>query len=183
MTICKRIQLGDKAQLDLLCKISRDTFFATFQAKSERVQMELYMQQAFSEQQLNHEIYHPHTQFYILYSAGNACGYFKINFSTAQSEPKPDNYLEIQRIYLYPEYQGKGIADDAIEYIKTVAKLNYIKVIWLGVAEDNYRAYRFYGKQGFKPNGVHLFDFAGEIQSDICMEMLIPDNSSIRDTR
>lgn len=173
MTLCKRVMPGDKAQLEVLCKISRDTFFATFEATSDAVQMESYMQQAFSEQQLSDEIQHPHSQFYILYHADKPCGYFKINLSDAQSEPKPEYYLEIQRIYLYPEYQGKGIADDAIKNIRTIAQLSAIQVIWLGVAEDNYRAYRFYSKQGFKPNGVHLFDFAGDIQSDICMELRI----------
>jgi diamine N-acetyltransferase len=162
---------GEKLQLKQLSKICSETFYATFAAVSDAEHMEAYMAQAFSESQLSSEIANPESWFYIIRHNENLCGYFKINSGHAQTELKPENYLEIQRIYLYPEYHGKGIAHLALIYIINLAKSKMKQMLWLGVAEDNFRAYRFYEKHGFIPNGIHVFDFAGDMQSDICMEL------------
>lgn len=164
---------GENLQIKTLSKMSSEIFYATFGESSNPEQMAAYLASAFSESQLSSEIAQSESWFYIVLHNENICGYFKINSGNAQTEAKPEHYLEIQRIYLYPEYHGKGIADASLRFIIKIAKSLSKRVIWLGVAEDNIRAYRFYEKQGFTPNGIHIFDFAGDLQSDICMELKI----------
>lgn len=164
---------GENLQLKTLAKMSAEIFYATFGKSSDPGQMKAYLAEAFSESQLSSEIAQQESWFYIIRYDDNPCGYFKINSGNAQTEPKPEHYLEIQRLYLYPKYHGKGIADASLKHIINIAKSLRKNVIWLGVAEDNIRAYRFYEKQGFTPNGIHIFDFSGDLQSDICMELKI----------
>lgn len=73
-----------------------------------------------------------------------------------------DDSIELWRIYLDPDFWGRGFGtctmDKALQLIK---KLGYKKVI-LWVLEKNTRARRFYDKNGFIDSGKRLKDQLGQ---------------------
>lgn len=68
---------------------------------------------------------------------------------------------EIVSIYLLPEYIGKGLGNRLLsESIKELESLGFSN-IFLWVLEENYRARKFYEKNGFKPSNTYLEDNIG----------------------
>ncbi|WP_322560215.1 GNAT family N-acetyltransferase, partial [Staphylococcus haemolyticus] len=93
-----------------------------------------------------------------------------LNIGNAQTEPKGENYLEIQRIYFYKTYQGGGRGQKFIQLALDKAKeLNKNKV-WLGVWEHNQQALSFYKKHGFEVTGQHEFITGEVVDIDLIME-------------
>lgn len=74
---------------------------------------------------------------------------------------KHREFGEIVSIYLLPEYMGKGIGRILLQRcIKELQKLGYDKIL-LWVLEENYRARRFYEKNGFVCSGEYMSDNIG----------------------
>jgi len=72
---------------------------------------------------------------------------------------QPNTYLPekkvalLDRLYLDPEFFGQGIAHDLLEHNKQYALDQGCVGIWLNVWTENYRALRFYLKNGFQNIG------------------------------
>ena len=100
-------------------------------------------------------------------------GYLKLNFGDTQTELKDANAVEIERIYVLNEFQGKKVGqlfyDKAIE-IAIERKADYV---WLGVWEENKRALNFYRKNGFLEFDKHIFKLGEDEQTDIMMKLVL----------
>jgi ribosomal protein S18 acetylase RimI-like enzyme len=73
-------------------------------------------------------------------------GYLKVNSGNAQTELKDKRALEIERIYILKEYQGKKVGQLLCETALQIAKQSQADYIWLGVWEENHKAMNFYKK-------------------------------------
>lgn len=74
---------------------------------------------------------------------------------------KYSDYGEIVSIYFLPDYIGKGYGRLLLgECIKELKKFGFCKVL-LWVLEDNYRARKFYEKNGFLCSEVSMDDNIG----------------------
>ena len=67
--------------------------------------------------------------------------------------------IELKRLYILKEFQGKGIAQQLMDAYLNYAIQNKYEVAWLGVWEYNFKAQKFYGKYGFEYSGVRTSIF------------------------
>lgn len=155
--------------LDLLVEISRRTFFNAFQNQNSPANMSAYMDQAFTHDKLLGEIRNRNSKFYFAKDGNATVGYLKINRSDAQTEFKDDSCIEIERIYIEQEHQGKGCGTFMLNEIKKIAVSEGIRFIWLGVWEKNPGAIRFYARHGFDMFSSHEFVMGNEVQIDKLM--------------
>ena len=58
---------------------------------------------------------------------------------------------EIKRLYVGPEYRGRGVADRLLEALENYAKEFGYRWLYLDTAADMKAAARFYEKKGFEP--------------------------------
>lgn len=93
----------------LLQQISRQTFIETFSEHNTAEDMQVYLNNNLSEQKLLSELNHPESEFYAKYLNNKAVAYLKINFGQAQTEQNLIDAMEIERLYVLKEYQGKQI--------------------------------------------------------------------------
>ena len=93
-----------------------------------------------------------------------------LNELNAQTENREVHYLEIERIYLYKNYQGKGIGKLMIDHSIKIAKKKNKSKIWLGVWSENPAAIGFYKKMGFIISDTHIFKMGEDEQIDYIME-------------
>jgi RimJ/RimL family protein N-acetyltransferase len=70
---------------------------------------------------------------------------------------RDDSEIDLWRVYLLPEYWGKNIAGELIDWVTEELRRKGYKKIGLWVVEENARARRFYEKAGF----IHV----GEIRN------------------
>jgi ribosomal protein S18 acetylase RimI-like enzyme len=72
--------------------------------------------------------------------------------------PKQETYLEVENIYVRPEFRNRQVGGDLLEQLLAIAEKNGIKrFIVSTITKDTDRILRFYRRYGFKPWSVDLF--------------------------
>lgn len=151
-------------------EISRTTYFDAFAWGNTPENMTTYLDKSFSEQKLLNEINDTNSKFYFAKHNGKTAGYLKLNFGNAQTDLKESNGMELERIYVLKEYQGKKIGQILIDKAIEIAKKNKMEYIWLGVWDKNIKAISFYERNNFLSGGTHSFMMGTEEQTDLIMK-------------
>jgi ribosomal protein S18 acetylase RimI-like enzyme len=159
----------DESHLDQLVEISKATFISAFKEQNNPDDFNSYIAKAFSSQQLHTELLHPDTEFHFVYLEEKLLGYFKLNKSNAQTEFKLHESIELERIYVLPDFQGKELGKQILQKVKSMAKAHEKAYLWLGVWEKNERAIQFYQRQGFQKIGTHPYFIGTDKQTDWLM--------------
>lgn len=162
----RRISIVDALALQT---ISRATFLEAFAADNDEQNMSQYLQENLSIEKLTAELTAPCSEFYFAGVSGTPVGYLKVNYATCQTEPQEENNLEIERIYVFKEHYGKGVAQALFQKAIDIATHRNAENIWLGVWEHNHRALAFYKKNGFTEFGRHVFMLGTDAQTDVLM--------------
>jgi len=168
-----KIHHVQKADLLSLQEISRQTFFDTFANVNTPADMQQYLEENLSMEQLIKEWSNPSTIFYFVKQKEHVVAYLKINEADAQTEQRTEPSLEIERIYVRQSEQGKGIGQLLLDFSIQVTKDKGFKLIWLGVWEYNLKAIQFYEKNGFNFFGKHSFFLGQDEQTDLLMELRV----------
>lgn len=92
------------SDVPILRGIARDTFIETFSEANKAEDMDRYLTENFSEEQLARELSNPDSFFYVAEVNGHVVGYLKLNTAHAQTEPQAADALEIERIYVLSSY-------------------------------------------------------------------------------
>lgn len=160
----------DKTNVKELQTISIQTFTETFARYNTAENMQQYVEECLSEEQLLSELNHPDSQFYFAMHNHEPVGYLKLNVNNAQTEKDFKHAIEIERIYVLQHYQGKKIGKALMQQSLSIARDMNAAFIWLGVWEKNNKAIEFYEKMGFTAFDTHLFRLGSHIQTDILMK-------------
>lgn len=157
-----------------LLDIGRKTFYEAFgPPHNTEENINKYLNENFTLENIIRELHNPNSEFYFAWINNQIAGYIKINFGNAQTEPVEGNTLEIERIYVVKEQQGKKIGQLLFQKILQIAKEKSIEFIWLGVWEKNPGAIKFYKRNGFKVFDTHKFMLGTDLQTDIMMKLIL----------
>ena len=162
-----------ESDIEILQRISYETYNETFRKMNTAETMELYLQEAFSNKKLITELSTPESRFYFLYADNNLAGYLKVNEGAAQSDINDLDSLEIERIYVKKSFKRFGVGTYLINYALKLANEAGKRYAWLGVWEKNITAISFYKKMGFTQFGKHSFKMGNELQSDLIMRKML----------
>jgi diamine N-acetyltransferase len=154
-----------------LRKISRQTFYETFAEGNTAENMAKYLDEGFSIEKLTDELNDPDSVFYFALSEADIIGYVKLNFGESQTELKDSKAVEIERIYVSKEFQGKNVGKQLYDKAIEVATQHQAEYVWLGVWEENSKAINFYKKNGFVEFDKHIFLLGDDEQTDIMMKL------------
>lgn len=156
-------------ELQILQKISIETFNETFKEQNSPENMKAYLDRAFNLKQLEKELSNNYSEFYFIYYNDEIAGYLKVNINEAQSEEMREDSLEIERIYIKRKFQKYGIGKYLLNKAMEIAIERNKKKVWLGVWDKNDNAIAFYNKLGFVQTGAHSFYMGDEEQRDYIM--------------
>ena len=168
-----KVKIKPVRQSDLgeLQKIGRQTFYESFAEGNDEENMRSYLDEMFSTDHLKDELNNQGSEFYFAVVDRRTVGYLKLNYGQSQTELKDENSLEIERIYVFKEFQGKGIGQMLYDRALEVARSRDSDYVWLGVWEKNPGAIRFYEKNGFVEFDRHIFKLGEDLQTDIMMRL------------
>lgn len=166
----RKARLSD---LETLQQLSRQTFFDAFSSENTAEDMQSYLDKSFNNEQLKRELSNPESGFYFAVFENKFIGYLKINTGTAQTELKNKEALEIERIYVSKDFQGKQIGKLLFDKAIQLAKEIQAPYLWLGVWEKNAKAIHFYKKNGLVEFDKHLFKLGEDVQTDILMKIAL----------
>jgi len=159
------------SETEELLNIGKITFIESFGSQNTKSNFDQYMSKNFNMSKILDEFNNSESQFYFAILSEKIVGYLKINAGQAQTEDKLESALEIERIYVLAEHQGKRIGQVLFDKVMNVAKSQNLKWIWLGVWDQNVDAIRFYERNGFVKFASHPFKLGDEDQTDILMKM------------
>lgn len=157
--------------IEYLVEVSRQTFRETFGPHNTKHDIEKYLKEQLSEDQLVRELHNKNSTFFFAKSGAEVIGYLKLNTGEAQTEVIDPGGMEVERIYILEEYQGKGYGQQLLEKAVTEARNQNLSFIWLGVWERNTKAIEFYKKYGFTHLGVHTFVLGDDKQRDLILRL------------
>ena len=166
----RQVELSDLNQLQ---GIGRRAFAETFSSDNSEENMQTYLDEKFSEVNLEKELSDKDSRFYFAVLDERVVGYLKINFGTSQTEIKDPRALEIERIYVPKGFHGLKVGQILYEKAIDVAREKGLDYVWLGVWEKNERAIGFYKKNGFVEFERHIFRLGNDAQTDIMMKLEI----------
>lgn len=156
-------------RLAALRALACTTFMEAFAADNSPEQMQRYLTQRMSEAQLLSELQCSESEYYFALYQGEPIAYLKLNYGAAQTEDQGAACLELERIYVLQKFWERGVGQQLLDFAFARAASLGKNCLWLGVWEYNYRALRFYQKNGFEVFGKHSFVLGTELQEDLLM--------------
>jgi len=171
----EKINIREVTHKDIcqLQKIGMETFYETFSGENTTENMEQYLEEGFSLEKLTAELNSPDSQFYFAELYNKIIGYLKINLGPSQTELKDNKALEIERIYVLKDFQGRKVGQLLYEKAIQIARMANAEYVWLGVWEENPKAINFYKKNGFIEFDKHIFKLGDDEQTDLMMKLEI----------
>lgn len=164
----RKITVNDLQELQ---EIGKRTFQETFASENSEEDMKNYLETSFANEKIMAELEDENSEFYFAELEEKVIGYLKVNSGPSQTEIKSEDALEIERIYVLKEFQGKKAGQVLFDKAIEIARANNKKYVWLGVWEENHRAIRFYEKNGFVAFDKHIFKLGNDEQTDIMMKL------------
>lgn len=164
----RKINIDD---LETLRYLSIQTFKETFEEVNTEEDMQKYLDENLSIEKLKTELENPNSEFYFAENNDEILGYLKLNFKDAQTEKLEENHFEIERIYVLKAFLGQKIGQILFNKAIEIGREKNLEFVWLGVWEENHRAIRFYGKNGFEIFGKHDFVLGEDVQKDLLMKL------------
>ncbi|MEP7213941.1 MAG: GNAT family N-acetyltransferase [Acidobacteriota bacterium] len=156
----------------ILTDLAYQTFWDAFAHHPKNAPDDLnhYMRQAFSVEQLTAELDDPKNSFLVAEIDGELAGYSKIVFDNIEAGVTAEKPVELARLYSHQKFLGQGVGQTLMDACIERARDAGCDVMWLGVWEYNPRAQAFYQKYGFREVGKHVFQLGSDPQTDLLMQ-------------
>jgi ribosomal protein S18 acetylase RimI-like enzyme len=154
----------------ILQAFARACFVTAFAPLNTPEDMALYLKDHLTPESIAREMKQPDSRFYFVEKGNELVAYAKINAGIEQTEQALPNALEVERIYVHADWQGKGIGARLLKFLVDLAKKENFNHIWLGVWEENISAIRFYQRYGFRIFSQHDFYLGTDLQTDVMLK-------------
>ncbi len=156
----------------ILTDLAYQTFWDAFAHHPKNAPDDLnhYMRQAFTIEQLTEELVDSKNSFLIAEIEGELAGYSKIVFGNIEAGVTAEKPVELSRLYSHQKFLGQGVGQTLMDACIERPRDAGCDVMWLGVWEYNPRAQAFYKKNGFREVGKHIFQLGKDPQTDLLMQ-------------
>ncbi|HZY80290.1 MAG TPA: N-acetyltransferase [Cyclobacteriaceae bacterium] len=165
MTIRELTEADIPVLRDIAIKIFRDTF--THSNTPEN--LEAFLKRDYNTESFKKEFGEPGSRYFFISDGDRIAGYLRLRKNPEVDHILGKNTIEIHRIYVDPEYHGKKVGDQLMQFSIDIANQDKHDWIWLGVWEHNPRAIKFYTKWGFERFSEHDFFMGDEKQTDFLL--------------
>jgi GNAT superfamily N-acetyltransferase len=150
-----------------LSKLGAETFTATFGHLYQPADLATFLV-SHGEEQWRQELADPEFAVLIAEHRGEAVGYAKVGPPHLPFEPRGVP-VELRQFYLLEEWQGRGLADQMMQWVIDEAERRGGDHLYLSVFTDNHRARKYYERWGFVAEGRYAFMVGGHADEDIVM--------------
>jgi len=158
---------------EIITDVGSRSFQEAFGTRNSPEDMQKYLSEKFSLENIKKEISDVNAKFFIAYFDEIPAGYMKLVKSEVPQELKVKNSLELQRIYVLKEYYDKKIGKELMQLCIDYATENKFNSVWLGVWQLNDKAVEFYKKWGFEIRGTRNFMLGNDLKEDYIMEKVL----------
>ncbi|WP_242094238.1 GNAT family N-acetyltransferase [Aestuariivivens sediminicola] len=108
-----------------------------------------YLQELYSESNLRLELKDPKAYYYFVIFKYKLVGILRVITNTSMPGVMSNSMVKLQRIYLSPKIQGKGIGKHILNWIEETFCKENGAALWLEVMDSQPQAIGFYENMGF----------------------------------
>lgn len=164
------IREATRSDAELIAEMSRRTFYDTFAPDNRKEDMDHFMNEVFTKEELLKEVGMEHNFFLISYVGEQPAGYVRLREFNNPPALGKTPAMEIARLYVEKKFIGKGVGAALMQHCIDISRNMNKEFAWLGVWEKNYRAISFYTKWGFEKFGETEFILGSDVQTDWLMK-------------
>jgi ribosomal protein S18 acetylase RimI-like enzyme len=157
---------------ELIAGMSRETFYDTYAEVNTKEDMDKFLSEQFTPEQLITEVKQEGNIFLLAYEDDQPAGYIFLKDEMHPHIPN-ENAVEISRIYVKKSFIGKGVGKALIQAAVSHALAENKSFIWLAVWEHNLRAINFYTSFGFEKFAEQNFVLGNDVQRDWVMRVKV----------
>ena len=156
----KRISIRRAGAKDasVLSQMGKLTFTQSYASIIPAEELASYTSRAFSLEHIGAELGAAEITYLLALAGTGPCGYSKLAPSDAPPAIDGSNPVELARLYILPEWTGKGIGTMLIEKSLAAVLERGCRSCWLRVWTGNERAIRFYHHWGFREVGSEPYN-------------------------
>jgi ribosomal protein S18 acetylase RimI-like enzyme len=156
-----------------LAVLAERTFRDAFGARNSPENMDLYCARVFGAGIQLGEIEDRGLVTTIAEAENRMIGFSQLRPLHAHASVVAARPAELNRLYVVPEWHGRGVANELMQDALDTAAREGCDVLWLGVWEHNPKAMAFYRKFGLEIVGTHAFMLGQDRQRDLVMSIRV----------
>jgi len=147
----------------IIARIGKRSFRNAFEHLFEsKVNLLEYLEQTYDPIKLAKSVRKENNVYLLVWHQGEAVGFAKLKKNSLNRHLLSNAQLELQKLYVLPEYQGTGAGRLLLLAIKDFATEVKPDYIWLDTHVSNEKAIRFYERNGFRKVGLHRFSIGSQ---------------------
>jgi GNAT superfamily N-acetyltransferase len=163
----QEIKKASITDIPLIQELSREIWNKVYPTIISKEQIDFMLDMMYSEEALQKQMNEMNHHFILLYFEGIPVGFSSYSIKSNQ-EPE---VIRLNKLYLQPEYHGKGLGRAMMVYIISKAKLLAGSLLELNVNKNN-PAVAFYKRQGFSIASETVLDIGnGYVMDDYIMTL------------
>jgi len=157
-------------------KSFRTAFEYLFGSKEELTE---YLEFTYDPVKLAKSIRKENNVYLLAFLEGMPVGFAKLKKHSLNDLITSPFQMELQKIYVLAEYQGRGVGSALMNEVNTVAKEEGPDSIWLDTYVSNEKAIPFYQYYGFNKIGRYYFTIGSQTFEYYVMELRITETTSL----
>jgi diamine N-acetyltransferase len=166
-----------EADIPLLQDLARAIWREYYPSIIPPEQIEFMLEWMYSEKQIRKELGDGTVWEVLELPKGQAIGFLSLQLES-------DRRVKLNKLYLLPQFHGKGLANVALERVFEHVRSLGGNVVWMQVNKRNYRAVAAYRKAGFHIAREAVFDIGhGFVMDDYLMEKTVPPEGAAKGSR
>lgn len=156
----RKAAIYDAEMISLIGKISfRKAFEHFFNNKKE---MDTYLRKVYNPDKIAVSIGKENNVYFLAMIDERPVGFAKVKKHSLNDQIDANFQMELQKLYVFPGYQGQGVGRALIKEVKKLAIEIYPDYLWLDTYISNERAIQFYERNGFSITGDHHFTIGSQ---------------------
>ncbi len=164
------IRRAKNEDIEILSKLSIDTFTESYAAMNTVENMALYINKNFQPAHIQDEINDSRNTLLLAVIDEVVVGYVKLSTVNQCAQLKGLSNIEMERLYVLKEYHEQKVGATLMSYCISHVIKNGFEILWLGVWSHNEKAITFYKRWGFEVFGEQIFQLGKDAQTDLLMK-------------
>ena len=155
--------------VDTLASVGAGSFAATYEATSTPADIAAHIDAHFSASAIRAAMERTSCHYFLARVDALPAGLLKLRDEHCPDEVADKTSIELQLLYILPDYQRFGLGARLIEVAIRKARSSGFSGIWLSAWEDADWALSFYRKVGFRQVGTHAFKVGATSYNDLLL--------------
>ena len=135
-------------------KTFRKTFAHTFRSREE---LHEYLEYTYDPVKLVKSLRKQNNVYFLAMLNNEPVGFAKVKYNSLNEHIEPIAQIELQKLYVLPEYHGTGAGTALLNEVKRLAYDKQADYLWLDTPITNEKGIGFYERNGFGRMGRYFF--------------------------